>query len=172
MWDSLHPWEGVQRGWQAEIVHLGGSEFLSSVLPLRTLQRTSQWHHCWPEHSSTLLPAKNLSSEITEVQKIRDTAHSIQNTTVIQNVPFCVWHFCSAYQLTSMLCGSATWYYLLLCKCLMYSTVDNLFWSIVHRHFCCFFFFFLLLWIKLPLGQILTLQQGLSFKKSSFKLKE
>ena len=42
MWDRLHPWEGVQRGWQAEIVHLGGSEFLSSVLPPRTLQRTSQ----------------------------------------------------------------------------------------------------------------------------------
>ena len=131
----------------------------------RTRQRTSQWHHCWPENSSTLLPAKNLSSETTEVQKIRDIAHNIQNTPVIQNVPFCVWHFCSVYQLTAMLCGSATWYFLLLCNRLMYTTVDNLFWSIVHRHFGYFllFFFFLLLWIKLPLRQILTLKQGLSF---------
>ena len=41
MWDSLHPWEGVRRGWQAEIVHLGGFEFLSSVLP----REHSKEHH-------------------------------------------------------------------------------------------------------------------------------
>lgn len=48
MWHRLYPWEGVQRGWQAEVVRLGGSEFLSSVLPLRTLQRTSQLL-TWPQ---------------------------------------------------------------------------------------------------------------------------
>ena len=145
MWDSLHPWEGVRRGWQAEIVYLGRLSWIwvfKCCFAPRTRQRTSQWHHCWPENSSTLLPAKNLSSETTEVQKIRDIAHNIQNTPVIQNVPFCVWHFCSVYQLTAMLCGSATWYFLLLCNRLMYTTVDNLFWSIVHRHFGYFFLFF------------------------------